>query len=67
MRIGALHIKFSSQFAFLYESVMALITQAVVDVFNQLLSKEIVNALVALGNQQLRDANPSVSYDNYVD
>ena len=70
MRIDRLQMSFDSSYAFLYESVMGLLTQTVIELFNEKLSKELLVSGFKIAQDQINRIDPGLSLtkinDKYV-
>ena len=48
-----MRIKFNSDLSFLYDSIMAILVDQLITVFNSVLSKELITALITMANDNL--------------
>lgn len=53
LSIGAMEINMDSELSFIYESIMSLMTNVVLDVFNDQLSQYMVQVIIGLLNTML--------------
>ena len=63
MQIEILKIKFNGQYAFLYDSILTLLTSTVVELFNKQFSRILLEEAIQLGQSSLNRASVGEAED----
>ena len=59
--IGKLQIQMESQYSFLYDSILQLITESLLSIFNSVMSDTMLDVFMTIANEQL-EADPPIAF-----